>query len=92
MKVIDPNKLPTDILNMFGAELGNPTSFYLRRRKRGTEMWIKYSGGLHYNLSISTNKWPASFAEARRLIAEYGITGEIGKRRKPKLTLIKGKI
>lgn len=79
--------LPASALSVSGA-LGLPlpetfTHFRLRRRKRGTEVWIigpayapsstgkMLSMPFSLNLSAMLDVWPASFPEARKWVAAY---------------------
>jgi len=80
-----------DILSVFGfGSTGEAVQYYLRRRKRGAEIWLVYAGGLNLNLSINSNYYPRTYASARKYMAKHFGLPEKSKRKRPKLALVKG--
>lgn len=49
------------------------THFNLRRRRRGTEVWVNNNGGVYgFNLSALLGVWPTNFVAARQWAAAWG--------------------
>jgi len=82
-------------LEVFDVKIGEPTSYYLRRSRRGAVVLVRQmsstGGCFNLNLSLATGVYPATFAKAREWMREnYGSLPEIPHRRNSvRLRLVK---
>jgi len=73
--------MPNAVTNLTSvlAEIGFPiprrfTHFHLKRRQKGTEVWVNDWGAADggFNLSAMMDVWPPSYAAARQWVAAWG--------------------
>lgn len=89
-----PLPMPSIVTKVYGSGLASPpcefdeVTFSLKRSKRGAVIYLHQSSQT-WNLNYAIDKWPATFDEARKLVATVAATHgwpdfkEVTKKRDP---------